>query len=157
MDWEAIGAVGEILGAAAVFLTLFYLANQIRQANEIARFSTFKDIMNLYGDVNKLLTTDTTLRRALMKSPPLPPDEEEQIYNFATMFCNVWQSAQAAHDNKLIDDAGFASAVTDARVEIDRWPNFRSAVERWMATYPEASKSEIFRALEPDNERTATS
>ncbi len=141
----------------AKLLTLFYLANQIRQANEIARFSTFKDIMSLYGDVNKLLTTDATLRQALMKSSPPTPDEEEQIYNFATLFCNVWQSAQAAHDNKLIDETDFASAVRDARVEINRWPNFRSAVERWMATYPEACETEIFRALKLDDQRTASS
>ena len=31
MDWNAIGAIGEIIGAIAVFLTLIYLAMQIRQ------------------------------------------------------------------------------------------------------------------------------
>lgn len=31
MNWEAIGAVGEILGAIAVLLSLAYLAVQIRQ------------------------------------------------------------------------------------------------------------------------------
>ncbi len=31
MNWEAIGAIGEILGALAVFVTLIYLAVQIKQ------------------------------------------------------------------------------------------------------------------------------
>lgn len=31
MNWEAISAVGEILGASAVLITLIYLAVQIRQ------------------------------------------------------------------------------------------------------------------------------
>ena len=31
MNWEAAGAIGEIIGALAVFLTLIYLALQIRQ------------------------------------------------------------------------------------------------------------------------------
>jgi hypothetical protein len=31
MDWNAVGAIGEIVGAIAVFLTLVYLAIQIRQ------------------------------------------------------------------------------------------------------------------------------
>ena len=31
MSWEAIGAVGEVLGAATVLITLGYLAVQIRQ------------------------------------------------------------------------------------------------------------------------------
>jgi hypothetical protein len=30
MNWEAIGAVGELLGAAGVIITLTYLAIQIR-------------------------------------------------------------------------------------------------------------------------------
>ena len=34
MNWEAIGAVGEIMGAITVLLTLFYLAIQIRQSNK---------------------------------------------------------------------------------------------------------------------------
>ena len=31
MDWEAIGAIGETLGAIAVLVTLVYLAVQVRQ------------------------------------------------------------------------------------------------------------------------------
>ena len=33
MNWEAIGAIGEILGAAGVIITLIYLSGQIRQNN----------------------------------------------------------------------------------------------------------------------------
>ncbi|MDA1372383.1 MAG: hypothetical protein O2971_16680 [Proteobacteria bacterium] len=36
MNWEAIGAIGEILGAFAVVATLVYLATQIRYAKEAA-------------------------------------------------------------------------------------------------------------------------
>jgi len=32
MDWEAIGAIGEVLGAAAVVITLIYLSVQVRHA-----------------------------------------------------------------------------------------------------------------------------
>ena len=37
LNWDAIGAVGEILGAAAVFITLIYLAHQVRHARSEAR------------------------------------------------------------------------------------------------------------------------
>ena len=36
MNWEAIGAIGEIVGAVAVVLTLAYLAIQVRHAKEAA-------------------------------------------------------------------------------------------------------------------------
>ena len=40
MNWEAIGAIGEILGAAAVVVSLIYLATQVRQNTKVARSST---------------------------------------------------------------------------------------------------------------------
>ena len=33
MNWDAIGAIGEIVGAAAVVITILYLAGQTRQAS----------------------------------------------------------------------------------------------------------------------------
>lgn len=35
MDWEAIGAIAEIIGAVAIVVTLIYLAIQVRQNSEI--------------------------------------------------------------------------------------------------------------------------
>ena len=32
MNWEAIGAIGEVVGASAVFISLLYLALQIRNS-----------------------------------------------------------------------------------------------------------------------------
>ena len=37
MNWEAIGALAELCGAAAVIATLVYLAVQLRQNNELLR------------------------------------------------------------------------------------------------------------------------
>lgn len=37
MNWEALEAVGEIVGAVAVLATLLYLATQIRNQNQQAR------------------------------------------------------------------------------------------------------------------------
>ncbi len=40
MSWEAIGAVGEIVGALAVVISLVYLGTQVRHNTEVARAST---------------------------------------------------------------------------------------------------------------------
>lgn len=37
MNWDAVGALGEVLGAIAVLLTLLYLAAQIKQNTVMAR------------------------------------------------------------------------------------------------------------------------
>ena len=37
MNWDAVGAIGEIAGAATVIATLFYLALQVKHATSVAR------------------------------------------------------------------------------------------------------------------------
>ena len=49
MNWDAIGAIGEIIGAAAVVAALMYLSIQTRQANLLARASAVLHIRRLPG------------------------------------------------------------------------------------------------------------
>jgi len=44
MNWNAIGAVGEIVGAAAVVISLLYLGKQIRSQNRESRIAAMHDI-----------------------------------------------------------------------------------------------------------------
>jgi hypothetical protein len=44
MNWEAFGAVAEIIAAAGVIASLIYLAIQIRQSTKVARAETTKDL-----------------------------------------------------------------------------------------------------------------
>lgn len=133
MNWDAIGAAGEILGAAAVLVTLVYLATQVRRSNELSRFNATKEIVNQFNDLNRLVTTDSTLRKVLLKSDGLTADEIEQIYNFAMMFCNVWVSAQIAYDNDQLEVETYKACARDVSIELTRWPNFRPALEKWLS------------------------
>ena len=44
MNWEAIAAIGDIIGAIAVVITLVYLAFQLRQNTRAIRGSTFDSV-----------------------------------------------------------------------------------------------------------------
>ena len=50
MNWDAIGAVGELLGAVAVILTLVYLASQIRQNTATSLATTYSATTNGWHD-----------------------------------------------------------------------------------------------------------
>ena len=50
MNWEAIGAIGEIIGAAAVVGSLVYLAVQIQSQNRESRISSMHDLSVGYRD-----------------------------------------------------------------------------------------------------------
>ena len=49
MNWEAAGAIGEIIGAAAVVMSLVYLASQIRTQNREARAASVHQVMHEYA------------------------------------------------------------------------------------------------------------
>ena len=68
MNWEAIGAIGEISGAITVVATLFYLSLQIRQnsaslnrANDFAQASSIHDTNALYSQVFSPVIQDPQL------------------------------------------------------------------------------------------------
>jgi hypothetical protein len=52
MNWEALGAIGEIVGAAAVVVTLGYLAVQIRQNTKSVQAATFQSIAEGLADAS---------------------------------------------------------------------------------------------------------
>ena len=51
MNWDAISAVGEIIGALAVVVTLIYLSRQIRQANRQGEIEAFR---HTWDNLNQL-------------------------------------------------------------------------------------------------------
>ena len=61
MNWEAIGAVGEIVGASAVFASLIYLALQVRGQNKESRISAMHEIsVGLREVMSKFTTLEMT-------------------------------------------------------------------------------------------------
>ena len=99
MNWEAIGAVGEILGAAAVVITLFYLSTQMRlnaasldRANEYSQASSIHESNVLYTQVFAPLVTDADLsdiyNRALA-GDPLDATETTRFTTFLATYM-VW-------------------------------------------------------------------
>lgn len=50
MNWTAVGAVGQLAAAGAVFATLLYLARQVRQSNQQGLLSAFQ---HTYDSINE--------------------------------------------------------------------------------------------------------
>lgn len=67
MNWDAIGSVGEIIGALAVVISVFYLAFQIRKQTEESKLSATRDLANQHLDILKTLATDDRLPKIWLK------------------------------------------------------------------------------------------
>ena len=67
MNWDAIGAVGELAGAAAVVISLVYLARQVGTSNRLARAEAFRAGNTSLNALNAQFGTDPAFRRAMAR------------------------------------------------------------------------------------------
>lgn len=74
MNWEAIGAVAELIAAVGVVVSLLYLAIQIRQNTASVRASTYQDFTRESADTTRSALLD---RDALDEIRPLLRRERE--------------------------------------------------------------------------------
>ena len=74
MNWDALGAIGEIIGAIAVVATLAYLAQQIRYSSKIATAQMVKDAKSASSNLLNVLATDPDLTRSYIAQ--LRPDQD---------------------------------------------------------------------------------
>jgi hypothetical protein len=58
LNWEAIGAIGEVVGGVAVIATLLYLAVQIRQNAQSVRNAASLSINEGLAEINRRVSND---------------------------------------------------------------------------------------------------
>ena len=61
MNWEMIGAVGELLGAVVVVGSIVYLASQVRHNTAVARSDVGRELAASYNDWTFGIATDERL------------------------------------------------------------------------------------------------
>lgn len=58
MNWEAIGAIGEVVGAVAVVATLIYLIAQLKQNTAGIHAATIQANFQMFNQLNTLMIDD---------------------------------------------------------------------------------------------------
>ncbi len=61
MNWSAVGAIGELVGAAAVVVSLLYLAAQMRNAARQARLEAGRSLSTGIAEVSLALSVNGEL------------------------------------------------------------------------------------------------
>ena len=107
VNWEAIGAIGEILGALVVVATLFYLAKQVQQQNRFSSYSTIKDLLDAIGQPNQMLAQDPALRRVFnvgLEDPDRLSDEEAEQFSWVfRLYYNQMLKLEKGYSKGLVD------------------------------------------------------
>lgn len=107
MNWDAIGAVGEILGAGAVMISLFYLATQIRAQNREARAAAMHEISTAFresytqfndGDIADIFV------RGNQEFDSLTDTEKVRLFATVTPLLRVLEEAFVQHNQGRFDE-----------------------------------------------------
>ena len=137
MNWDAIGAVGEIVGAGAVVATLIYLAIQTRRTREATETNGTFASLNLYSEWRVALAHSPDLARAIAKSndsEELSGQEDVQLQAFMDDLFIV-SSVSYANNTKsgsIHDPVGDIEYVVGVLLSnkglIEHWTRFRQTI-----------------------------
>jgi len=110
MNWDALGAIGEIVGAAGVVASLFYVGFQIRQNTIHARAYTQRDIISeltrdhlIGGEKSRLY------RKALSNFSAIDEDEKLEAHAILSAIINRFEATLRLHNTGLVDNSLFAA------------------------------------------------
>ena len=102
MNWEAVGAVGELLGAVGVIATLGYLALQIRQNTTTVRAGTSAAISESLARLLEVIGSDPRTARLWIRGlggdPSLDP---EDVLQFGLLFGSYMRRIENAYYQQL--------------------------------------------------------
>lgn len=69
MNWDAIGALSELIGATAVVVTIGYLTFQVRQHSLSVRSASYQATTDALNQINLAIATDPDLLRVVSSRP----------------------------------------------------------------------------------------
>ena len=149
MDWTVIGALGELVGAVAVVVSLIYLSRQVRQNTRALRTANAATVKQNFQTIARAFITDRgasdIVLRAL-KRDELSPAEKLSAYAW---FFDLLKSGELAYSQYISEDLD--KEVWDASLQFflaywttpgmrEYWqdrrhafiPEFRDAMDRWL-------------------------
>ncbi len=107
MNWEAVGAVGESLGAIGVIVSLVYLASQIRTQNRASRVSAATEWTNQWNLFLGSFAEHSELSEIWMKGTSdfssLNPVETVQLSSHLGRIFRVGENIYDQHEQGLFD------------------------------------------------------
>ena len=93
MNWEAIGAIGEVSAAVATLAMLVYLSVQVRHARDATQSASELEASKLITQINQHITDDSDLRRIF----DLVADDHEEEMSVEDVSHYLWLVATFAH------------------------------------------------------------
>ena len=107
MNWEAIGAIAEAVGAAGVIASLVYLGVQIRSNTRAAKVAAYQQMIAAGRDLSLAVFANNDLFETMVRRWGLTDQEEidktrEGLFFDSTLA--AWESQVYQHEQGMLDD-----------------------------------------------------
>ena len=98
MNWDAISAVGEIVGAIGVVISLAYLAIQVRHNTRAMMAQSAREAVAAMRDFNKSMVEDPAIARIFrLGAEDLASLNEDERGRFGHILFNFFKTAEELH------------------------------------------------------------
>jgi hypothetical protein len=95
-NWDALGAIAELVGATAVLITLVYLVIQVRQHSRSISSMATQAIFGQFNELSMLLASDPILAKAFeqgLSNPESLSDEDASRFTWLVRtMMNIWMN-----------------------------------------------------------------
>jgi hypothetical protein len=111
VNWEALGAIAELIGAAGVIATLVYLAAQIRQNTISTRTSSYQAVVEALSDWSRSVGLDPAVATLMVQgNRDLGALSAAQRAQYAFLMVSLFRNYENIfyqHEQGAIDDVVF--------------------------------------------------
>lgn len=132
MNWSAVSAVADVLGATAVVASLLYVAAQIRQSTRQSRLSALQDMVNELGSALQAQAQNrelaTIVLRGLKDLNELDAVEKVQFLSHISHILRLYEAVYFHRLEGTLDERvwkGFEAAIAD----VVSYPGMRAVLE----------------------------
>ena len=149
MNWDALGGVGEIIGALAVVGTLGYLAVQIRGQTRQANASMQKEVGEQFNALHISIMTNKQLGEVLAKvanGTKLTDGETYQWISTVNSTLNAYALVQTSYEKGLMDRENYDNYLSDVGRAAALY-NWADPMKEILAEMPNLRNMEIFTPL----------
>lgn len=107
MNWDSISAIGEVVGALGVILSLIYLARQIRAQNRESRTAAIHELNEAFRNaITSFQNPDLAevFSRGKDDFESLPETERLQFISMVQGILRVWEDAYYQSQERRLND-----------------------------------------------------
>ena len=108
MNWEAINAIAQAIGAFGVVASLWYLAVQVHRSTRVAKIAAQDSAASALRDVTKPYMENAELARiwqiGLENLSALSPEDQSRFFHAAYQFLKAFETIHFHHVHGVMDE-----------------------------------------------------